>query len=87
MYSHRYIRDDIVSSTDFHVSGEKLRIASFGQKEVKRLSLLLTTIAHYTSEWKHISFPLLFYVDSLFQRPRIVRWSAIILRQFFYNLR
>ena len=42
----------------------------------------MTTIAHYTSDRKHISCPLLFYVYSLFQSPRLVRWFAIFLWQF-----
>ena len=56
----------IVSPIYFQVSGGQLRIASFGAKEVRCLSLLLATIAHYTSDVQCISFPLLFYVDSLF---------------------
>ena len=56
--------DDILSLADFQVFGGQLCISSFGPEEVRCLSLLLTTIAHYTSDGQHISCPLLFYVDS-----------------------
>ena len=69
VYSQRYIRGNIVSPADFQVFGGQLHIDSFGAEEVRCLSLLLTTIAHNTSDGQYISFPLLFYVDSLFQRP------------------
>jgi hypothetical protein len=49
------------------VSGGQLKITSFGAEEVRCLSLLVTTIAHFTSDGKCISFPLLYYVDSLVQ--------------------
>jgi hypothetical protein len=42
----------------------------------------VTTIAHFTSDGKRISCALLYYVDSLVQRPRCIRWSAIFLWQF-----
>ena len=80
MYSQRYISVDILSPTDFQVSGGQLHIASFGAEEVRCLSLLLSTIAHHTSDEQRISFVLLFYVDSLLQAPQLVRWSAIFLR-------
>jgi len=64
------------------VPGGQLQISSFGAVEVRWLSLLVTTIVHSTNDWNHISFPLLFYVDSLVQRPRCIRWSVIFSRQF-----
>jgi hypothetical protein len=69
MYSQRYIGVDVLSPTDFQVSGGQLWITSFSAEEVRCLSLLVTTIAHFTSDGKRISFPLLYYVDSLVQRP------------------
>ena len=65
MYSQRYIGVEVLSPTDFQVSGGQLKIASFDAEEVRCLSLLVTTIAHFTSDGKHIRFPLLYYVDSL----------------------
>ena len=41
---------------------------------------------HYTSDGKCISCLLLFYVDSLFQAPQLVRWSVIFLQQFCTTL-
>lgn len=32
---------------------------------------------NYTIDGWHISFPLLHYVDYLFQRPKLIRWFAI----------
>ena len=69
VYSQRYISGDILSPTDFQVSGAQLRIASFGGEKVRCLSLLLLTISHHTSDGQRISFPLLFYVDSLLHVP------------------
>jgi hypothetical protein len=82
MYSQRYIGVDVLSPVDFQVSGGQLQITSFSAEEVRCLSLLVTTIAHFTSDGKCISCTLLYYVDSLVQRPRCIRWSAIFLRQF-----
>jgi hypothetical protein len=72
MYSQRYIAVDVLSPADFQVSGGQLRITSFGAEEVRCLSLLVMTIAHFTSDGKHISCTLLYYVDSLVQRPHDV---------------
>jgi hypothetical protein len=64
------------------VSGGQLHIASFDVEEVKCLSTLVTTISNFTNDGKHISFTLLYYVDSLVKRPHCIRWYAIFLRQF-----
>ena len=77
VYSQRYISVDILSPVYFQVSGGQLYIASFGGEEVRCLSLLILTISHHTNDGKCISFPILLYVDSLLQAPRLVRWSAI----------
>ena len=82
VYSQRYISDDILSPTDFQVSSGQLCIASFGVEEVSHLSLFMTSIAHHTIDGQCIIFPHLFYVDSLLQAPRLVRWSANFLPQF-----
>ena len=82
IYSQRYVGDHVVPLPDFQVPGGQLQIFSFGSVEVRGLSLLVITIAHSTNDWKHISFPLLFYVNSLVQRPRCIRWSVIFSRQF-----
>lgn len=69
IYSQRYIGDHVVSPMDFQVFGGQLWISSFGAEEVRCLSLLVTTISHSSNDGKHISFPLLLYVDSLVQSP------------------
>ena len=86
VYSQIYISADILSPSYFQVSGGQLRIASFGREEVRCLSLLISTISHNTNDGQCISYPLLFYVDSLVQEPRLVRWSAIFLWQFCTDL-
>ena len=67
MYSHRYIGADVLSPSDFQVSGGQLRIGAFGHEEVQCLSLIISTISHNTSDGKCISLSLLHYVDSLVQ--------------------
>ena len=79
MYSQRYIGANVLSPSDFQVVGGQLRISAFGSEEMQCLSLLILTISHNTSDGKHISLSLLYYVDSLVQEPRLVRWSAIFL--------
>lgn len=43
-------------------------------------------LAHYTYDGKCISLPLMYCVDSLLTRTRLVRWSEILLRQFCFSL-
>ena len=50
------------------------------------MSLILMVMAHYTSDGKHINFSLMYYVDSLVTRTQLVRWLAILLRQFCFAL-
>ena len=69
VYSQRYIGAHLVSLSDFQVAGGQLRIGAFGSEEVQCLSLLISTILHNTSDEQHISFSLLYYVDSLVQQP------------------
>ena len=82
MYPQRYIGIEVLSPANFRVFGGELKIASFGAEEVRCLSLLVTTIAHFTNDGKRISCPLLYYIDSLVQWPWCIRWSAIFLPQF-----
>ena len=70
VYVQRYVDSNNVDRTQFQVSGGKLSIASFGREDVRCLSLMVMTIAHITSDGKHIIFPLLYYVDFLMQEPR-----------------
>ena len=65
IYVQRYVRDDIVEPTEFQVASGQLLIDSFGREEVRCLSLIVTELAHYTFDGHHISFPLIYYVDSL----------------------
>ena len=67
-------------------SGAKLLIYTFGREDVRCLSLLLMILVHSTSDGKHISFPLLYYVDPLVHRPRCIKWFPIFLRQICYAL-
>ena len=62
-YVHWYVSEDIDSPIEFQVVGGELCNASFGAKEVRCISLMVTPTTHYTSDRKHISFPLLFYVE------------------------
>jgi len=82
VYSQRYIGAHLLSPSEFQVPGGQLRIGAFGRKDVQCLSLIISTISHNTSDGQCISYSLLYYVDSLLQEPRLVRWSAIFLRQF-----
>jgi hypothetical protein len=68
-YSQRYIVHNIPSPGDFQVVGGQLLIASFGAKDIRCLSLLLSTISHFTVDGQRISCMLLYYVDYLLQRP------------------
>ena len=79
VYSQKYIGADILSPSDFQVCRGQLRIGAFGREEVHCLSLIISTISHNTNDGQCISFQLLYYVDSLLQQPRLVRWSAIFL--------
>ena len=73
MYSQISISMDILSPSNFQVSGGRLRIDAFGSEEVRCPSLLILTISHNTNDGKHISCLLLYYVDSLVQQPRRFR--------------
>ena len=68
IYVQRYVNIDLVEPIEFQVGGGQLQIESFGREEVRCLSLIVITLAHYTSNGKFISFPLMYYVDSLVMR-------------------
>lgn len=86
MYCQRYVKVRVVNPTKFQVSGGQLQISAFGSVQVMVLSLLVNTILHIVSDGLRISFPLFHYVDYLFHRSWLVRWSAIFLRQFCFSL-
>ena len=65
VYSQRYISADILSPSYFQVFGGQLHIGAFGSEEVRCLSLMILTISHNSSDGQHISYSLLYYVDSL----------------------
>ena len=69
VYSQRYIGAHVLSPLKFQVPGSQLRIGAFGRQDVQCLSLIILTISHNTSDGKHISCPLLYYVDYLLQEP------------------
>ena len=82
VYSQRYIGAHVLSPSEFQVPRGQLHIGAFGTQDVQCLSIISSIISHNTSDEKHISCSLLYYVDSLVQQPWPVRWSAIFLRQF-----
>ena len=65
IYVQRYVSDEVVDRTHFQVVGGQLHVISFVVKEVRFLSLMVTTMAQYTTDGKHISCHVLYYVDSL----------------------
>jgi hypothetical protein len=68
-YVQRYVQFGHCFTSRFQVVGGQIQIDSFGAEEVKCMSLILSTLSHSSSDGKHISFPLMYYVDSLVQRP------------------
>lgn len=68
-YSQRYVRPHVFHPTYFQVRDGQLQISSFAPQEVRCLSLLVTTIAHFSSDGKNISFPLLSYLYPQIQEP------------------
>lgn len=82
IYVQRYVSLDIVEPTYFQVNGGQLRIDAFVKEEVRCLSLIVMALQHSTSNGKHISFPLIYYVDSLLMMTWLIRWSTILLQHF-----
>jgi hypothetical protein len=74
VYVQRYVSPDIESALRFQVVGGQMQIDSFHAEDVRCLCLILMTLSHFSSDGKCISFPLMYYVDSLLQRPRLIRW-------------
>jgi hypothetical protein len=46
---------------------------------------ILSSFSQYSSDGKCISFPMLYYVDSLLREPRLIKWVDFFLRQFFMH--
>ena len=67
VYSQRYIEAHVLSPSEFQVPRGQLRIGAFGRQDVQCLSIITSIISNNTSDGKHISFSLLYYVDSLVQ--------------------
>ena len=44
------------------------------------------TLTHFTSDRQCISFPSMYYVDSLVTRPQLISWLAIFLQQLCFAL-
>ena len=80
-----YVILDIVEPTNFQVVGGLLCIYAFAREEVRCLSLIVIALAHSISNGKHISFPLMYYVDSLLMTTRLIRWLMILLQQFYFT--
>jgi hypothetical protein len=85
-YVQRYVSPNILSTLGFQVPGGQMQMSSFHREEVRCMCLIIMTLSHFTSDGKHISFPLMYYVDSLVQRPRLIRWMKIFLRLFCFAL-
>ena len=67
VYSQRYIGAHVLSPSKFQVPGGQLRIGTFGRQDMQCLSIIGSIISHNTSNGKHISYSLLYYIDSLVQ--------------------
>lgn len=85
-YTQRYVRPQVVRPIGFQVLGGKLWISSFTVQQVRCLLLLVTTIAHFSSDGQFISCPLFYYVDSFIHAQRCIKWSVIFWRQFCKDL-
>lgn len=68
IYVQRYASVDIVEPTEFQVFSDQLRIDSFGREKVRCFSLIVMALEHYMYDGQCISFPLMYYVDSLLTR-------------------
>jgi hypothetical protein len=66
--------------------GGQLRIGAFEREDVRCLCYMLSSLSQYSSDGKHISFSMLYYVDSLLQEPQLIRWEDVFLRQFCHAL-
>ena len=68
-YTQRHVKPHAFCPSYFQVHVGQLQISSFSIEEVRCLSLLVSTIAHFSSDGKHINCPILYYVDSLIHMP------------------
>jgi hypothetical protein len=85
-YVHRYISLDIIDLSDFQVTRGQMCIHYFGVDEVMCLCLMMKALAHHTVDVKCISVSMMYYVDRLFQWPKLIRWSTIFLQQFCISM-
>ena len=70
---------DITHPSEFEVSGGPLRLYEFQLENIKCLSLFITMISHHLTNGNHISCVMLYYVENLLQRPRLIKWDNILL--------
>jgi hypothetical protein len=68
-YVQRYVSPDITSASEFQVKGGQLQIGAFEREDVRCLCYMLSSLSQYSSDGKCISFPMLYYVDSLLWEP------------------
>ena len=68
IYVHRYINPNIYEPIDFQVVGGQLHIDLFAREAIRYFSFIVMELADYTSDGKHTSFSLMYYVDSLLIR-------------------
>ena len=73
IYVQRYVDPDILQPIEFEVVSGQLWIDSFGREEVRCLSLIMMKLGHYTFDGHHISYPLMYYVNSLVMMTQLIR--------------
>jgi hypothetical protein len=57
-------------------------MSSFHREEVKCMCFIITSLLHFTSNGKCISFPLMYYIVSLVQMPQLIRRIEFFLDNF-----
>jgi hypothetical protein len=72
----------ILSTLGFHVPSGWMQMILFHREEVRCLSLIIMKLSHFTSYGKCISFPLMYYVDILVQRPQLISCTKIFYDSF-----
>lgn len=65
---------NIIDLGDFQLIGGQLDLYFFSARGVMCLFLMIMTLTHYAFDWNFISCALMHYVDTLFQRPRLIMW-------------
>jgi len=72
---------DISNSNDFQVIRSELRLHASDQKRLGKHMAL----AHHNANGKHIVYPTLYFICSLFHKPRLIRWFSIFMIVLYYS--